>query len=102
MTWRLSFKLGGPALGCGKRIPRAIAPSIRLKTELVPQVGRRLSTTLRPGGDGGSWVDVYVKVNYIPSAGGAGAGGPKSHKNKTKPSTAGGPRSDRFGCALHA
>jgi hypothetical protein len=25
-------------------------------------------------------VDVYVKVNYIPSAGGAGAGGPKSHQ----------------------
>ena len=46
-------------------------------------------------------VDVYVKVNYIPSAGGAGAGGPKSQEQDPL-STAGGALSDSVGSPLHA
>ena len=47
-------------------------------------LGWQESLTLDPGGakagSRAAEVDVYVKVNYIPSAGGAGVGGPKSHQ----------------------
>ena len=58
----------------------------RSREEGSPRPTRLAATISRQKGPRRSWrgslgqVDVYVKVNYIPSAGGAGAGGPKSQE----------------------